>query len=81
MRNIDLNKLITDKSKELGFNLVGFTSPYKTNQNNNLDNWLNLKYHASMNWMEASKDKRSDIFKYFPEVQTIISFAYNYYTY
>ena len=80
MRNIDLNKLITDKSKELGFNLVGFTSPYKTNQNNNLDNWLNLKYHASMNWMETSKDKRSDIFKYFPEVKTIISFAYNYYT-
>ena len=80
MRDINLNKLITNKSRELGFNLVGFTSPYQTNQNNNLYNWLDLKYNASMNWMETSKDKRSDIFKYFPEVKTIISFAYNYYT-
>lgn len=33
-----------------------------------------------MKWMETSKDKRSDIFKYFPEVKTVISLAYNYYT-
>ena len=79
MQNDSLNKLISDKSKELGFNLVGFTSPHQS-QNNRLNQWLDLKYHASMKWMETSKDKRSDIFKYFPEVKTVISLAYNYYT-
>ena len=79
MQNDSLNKLISDKSKELGFNLVGFTSPHQS-PNNRLNQWLDLKYHASMKWMETSKDKRSDIFKYFPEVKTVISLAYNYYT-
>ena len=79
MQNANLNKIITDKAKELGFNVVGFTSP-SNNHNNNLKKWLDLKYHASMKWMETSKDKRSNIFKYFPKVKTIISFAYNYYT-
>jgi len=79
LQNDSLNKLISDKSKELGFNLVGFTSPHQS-PNNRLNQWLDLKYHASMKWMETSKDKRSDIFKYFPEVKTVISLAYNYYT-
>ena len=79
MQDPNLNKIITNKAKELGFNFIGFTSP-DNNQNNKLEKWLDFKYHASMKWMETSKDKREDIFKYFPEVKTIISFAYNYYT-
>ena len=79
MQDVNLNKTITTKAKELGFNFVGFTSPHN-NQNNNLEKWLDLKYHASMKWMETSKDKRNDIFKYFPKVNSIISLAYNYYT-
>jgi len=75
----ELNKIIKKESEKLGFNYVGFTAP--DNQNNSyLDKWLDLKYHASMNWINTSKDKRKDIYKYFPEVKTIISFAYNYYT-
>lgn len=79
MQDVNLNKIIIDKSKELGFTYAGFASPHKI-QNNNLEKWLNLKYHSSMKWMERSKDQRNDILKYFPEVKTIISFAYNYYT-
>ena len=59
MQDANLNKIITNKAKELGFNFVGFTSP-DNNQNNKLEKWLDLKYHASMKWMETSKDKRED---------------------
>ncbi len=79
MNKSELNKIIKEKSENLGFNYIGFTAPDIQN-NNYLDKWLDLKYHASMNWINTSKDKRKDIYKYFPEVKTIISFAYNYYT-
>ena len=79
MNKSELNKIIKKKSENLGFNYIGFTAPDIQN-NNYLDKWLDLNYHASMNWINTSKDKRKDIYKYFPEVKTIISFAYNYYT-
>ena len=79
MNKFELNTKIKEKSSELGFNFTGFTSPKKI-ENNHLEKWLDLKYHASMSWIDSSKDKKKDIFKYFPEVKTIISFAYNYYT-
>jgi len=74
-----LNTIIKEKSNQLGFNFIGFSSPHII-QNSFLDKWLGLKYNASMHWMESSHHKRNDIFKYFPRVKTIISFAYNYYT-
>ena len=76
MNKSELNKIIKEKSENLGFNYIGFAAPDIQN-NNYLDKWLDLKYHASMNWINTSKDKRKDIYKYFPEVKTIISFAYN----
>ena len=74
-----LNNKIKNKAIELGFNFIGFTSPEKL-ENNNLDQWLDLKYHGSMSWINKSRDKRNNIYNYFPNVKTIISFAYNYYT-
>jgi epoxyqueuosine reductase len=74
-----LNKIIKDKALDLGFNYIGFTNP-EDSYNSNLDDWLDLGYNASMKWMSKSKEKRADIYNYFPEVKTVISFAYNYYT-
>ena len=79
MKKSQLNSIIKKKSSELGFNLTGFTSPEYI-KNDYLDQWLGLNYHASMKWMETKKNQRKDIFKYFPKVKTIVSFAYNYYT-
>ena len=79
MNKVNLNKIIKEKSIELGFNFIGFTSPH-TIKDSFLDKWLGLNYHASMRWMHSSQNERNNIFKYFPEVKTIISFAYNYYT-
>ena len=78
MHENNLNKIIKDKATELGFNYIGFSSAQDIDDN--LEKWINLKYHASMSWMNTTKDKRNNIFNYFPEVKTVISFAYNYYT-
>ena len=78
MHKNNLNKIIKDKATELGFNYIGFSPAQDIDDN--LEKWINLKYHASMSWMNTTKDKRNNIFNYFPEVKTIISFAYNYYT-
>ena len=79
MNKSKLNTIIKEKSHELGFNFIGFASPHII-KDSFLNKWLGLKYNASMHWMESSNHKRNDIFKYFPGVKTIISFAYNYYT-
>ena len=79
MKKSQLNTIIKSKSKELGFSYTGFTSPHFI-ENDYLDKWLNLNYQGSMHWMRNSINQRKDIFSYFPQVKTIISFAYNYYT-
>ncbi len=33
-----------------------------------------------MNWIKTRKEERKNIFKYFPEVKSVISFGYNYYS-
>ena len=79
MNKKEITYLIKNKSKELGFNLVGITQPHII-KNKLLDDWLNKKHHASMHWIERRKEERNNIYKYFPEVKTVISFGYNYYT-
>ena len=63
----------------MGFNLIGITKPHVI-KNNLLDIWLNKKNHASMQWIENRSEERKNIYSYFPEVKSIISFGYNYYT-
>ena len=79
MKKQDLTNLIKQKSEDLGFNLVGVTSPHKI-ENNFLDSWIDKGYHATMYWIENRLDERKNIFKYFPEVKSVISLGYNYYT-
>ncbi len=79
MQNHSLQEIIIEKSKELGFNLIGFTSAID-GINNKIEKWLDLEYHASMDWMKTSLEQRKNILKYFPEAKTVISFGYNYYT-
>ena len=79
MQNHSLQKIIIEKSKELGFNLIGFTSAID-GINDKIEKWIDLEYQASMDWMKTSLDQRKNILKYFPEAKTVISFGYNYYT-
>ncbi len=70
---------IKQKAIELGFHLVGIAD---INQNDEaverLKAWLAMGYQADMQWM--ANPKRFDIRACFPEVQSVISVAINYYT-
>ncbi len=78
MQNNSLQEIIIEKSKELGFNLIGFAPAVGINKK--IDKWIDSELHASMDWMKTSLEQRQNILKYFPEAKTVISFGYNYYT-
>ena len=81
MNTQQLTSKIKNKATEIGFDLFGVSSPtidYKGSEI--LDEWLKKDYHATMHWIENRKEERKNIFKYFPEVKSIISLGYNYYT-
>ncbi len=44
-----------------------------------LDEWLDQKKHADMEWIENRKSERGNIFNYFSEAKTVISLGMNYY--
>ena len=78
MQNNSLQQIIINKSKELGFNLIGFSPA--SGINTKINQWVDLGFHASMKWMKTSLEQRRNILEYFPEAKTVISFGYNYYT-
>ena len=72
--------IIKEKAIELGFHKVGIAKATKTKQEQErLDEWLDQKKHADMEWIENRKSKRSNIFNYFSEAKTVISLGMNYY--
>ena len=72
--------LIKEKAIELGFHKVGIAKATKTKQEQErLDEWLDQKKHADMEWIENRKSERGNIFNYFSEAKTVISLGMNYY--
>ena len=74
------NKII-NKATQIGFQKIGFAEAkfYKDDQEK-LDSWLDNNYHATMEWINKRKEERSNILKYFPEVKTVMSFGFNYFS-
>ena len=65
----------------LGFEFTGVSNPLLfNNQHTNLDKWINDGNHATMQWINTRKEERKNIFKYFPEVKSVISLGYNYFS-
>lgn len=72
--------LIKEKAIELGFHKVGIAKAAKTKkEQERLDEWLDQKKHADMEWIENRKSERGNIFNYFSEAKTVISLGMNYY--
>ena len=81
MNKYNLTKNIKEISKELGFDLVGVSKPEIHKEPSLLlEKWLDNNMHATMHWIEKRKEERKNIFKYFPNVKSIISFGHNYYS-
>tara|TARA_B100001250_G_scaffold211043_1_gene181097 strand:- start:592 stop:1518 length:927 start_codon:yes stop_codon:yes gene_type:complete len=72
--------IIKEKAIELGFHKVGIAKAAKTEQEQErLNEWLDQKKHADMEWIENRKSERGNIFNYFSEAKTVISLGMNYY--
>ena len=82
MNKLELTNNIKKLSYDLGFDLVGISSSNLDNSDTNkyFEKWLNSGYHASMLWLENRKEERKNIFKYFPNVKSVLSFGFNYYS-
>jgi epoxyqueuosine reductase len=74
------SSVVKEKALELGFHKVGIASVDQLNTTHaqRLQAWLELGYHADMEWMASPK--RQDIRYLMPEVRSLICVALNYYT-
>ena len=78
---MDLTNLIKSKALEIGFQKIGISPPdVPLLYNNYFDSWLASEKSGTMKWLENRKEERKEIFKYFTEVNSIISVAMNYCT-
>ncbi len=82
MDKINLTSNIKQLSNDLDFDLVGVSSANSFDKLavNNFQKWIDNDFHASMKWIKNRSEERKNIYKYFPEVKSVISFGYNYYT-
>jgi len=78
---MSLTTEIKNKAIEIGFSKIGISKAlYYEEDRINLNNWIDNGYNASMQWIENRKEERSNILKYYPKAQSVISIAINYYT-
>ena len=75
------NQIVIEKAKQLGFDLVGFAKvDLLEDETERLQQWLDMGYQASMNYMEKNLHKRKDVKEILPTAKSVISLALNYYT-
>jgi epoxyqueuosine reductase len=74
------SSVVKEKALELGFHKVGVAAVDEGDTRNaqRLQAWLELGYHADMEWMASPK--RQDIRYLMPEARSLICVALNYYT-
>ncbi|MFH0992217.1 MAG: tRNA epoxyqueuosine(34) reductase QueG [bacterium] len=78
-------KTLTRRMKELaishGFSQIGIAQAGKlSEEGRRLDQWLERKYQASMEWMQRTREKRIDPRAVLPSAKSVVSLSLNYYT-
>ena len=72
---------IKAKGREFGFASVGITRAEPLDrEGDRLRKWLTLGYHASMEWLPRTAEKRIDPSLVLPGARSVIAVALNYYT-
>jgi len=70
---------IISKSKELGFDTIGFTKPELQKEvKKNLNDFLKNNYHGEMEWLKKNQYQRESPKNLWPDVKTIICLGVNY---
>ena len=82
MNTKNLTSKIKNSALKKGFDLFGVSSPKSQNKKESkiLNEWIDNGYHGTMDWINKRKEERNNIYKYFPNVKSVISLGYNYYT-
>ncbi len=77
----DLTQRLKTAVLDLGFQKVGIAPviPGST-PGNRLRAWLDRGFAGTMQWIERRSEERADMTTYFPEAQSVIVVALNYYT-
>ena len=76
----EIRQRLAQTATDLGFSQFGVTSAKAdTISAERLMQWLALGYHASMEWMSRTAQKRCDLQEVLPGARSIISVAMNYY--
>lgn len=74
------NKIIEERAKELGFDLVGFAEASDLDTEiKHYDEWLVKGYQSKMSYMERNREKRKNVKEILPNAKSIISLGLNYY--
>ncbi len=72
---------IKSKARALGFAKVGIARADElTEEGQRLREWLRRGYHATMNWMASTVEKRIDPRSILPDARSVVCVAMNYYT-
>lgn len=80
-KGILTNQIVIQKAKSVGFDLIGFAdAEILHTESKQLEEWLNKKYQAGMDYMERNFEKRKDVKHILPEAKSVISLGLNYYT-
>lgn len=75
-----LKEKVIAKSKEIGFDLIGFTPcELLKNESNFLSYWLGNSYNAGMEYMDRNFDKRIDANEILEDCKSVISLGMNYF--
>jgi len=81
MDSYTLRKLLEEKAHELGFLEFGVAKADALDEEaQRLREYLDLGYHAAMEWMTRNVRRRTDPREVVPGAQSVIMVSYNYYT-
>ncbi len=76
-----LTEEIKRKALEIGFHKIGVVRAEPLEfESVRLRQWLERNYHGEMKWLEREPEKRADPKMIFPEVESMIVVALNYFT-
>jgi epoxyqueuosine reductase len=76
-----IKNIIVDRSKELGFDRIGFADVETLNDEiQHYKEWTDMGYHAKMGWMERNSDKRENPRLILDSAKTVIATLTNYNT-
>ena len=74
-----IRNLIIKKSKDLGFDVIGFANPkLPKSVKKNLDSFLNSNFHGEMDWLKRNQHRRESPENLWSDVKTVISLGTNY---